>query len=145
MLGGLFHAFVRKMDSSRNARFCLFAALGLFVLLACFPPSTWGRWYLYEKGVASHYGDGFYFRKTSSGEFLMPFSEYTAGHRSLPLGTVVLVKNKRNGRTVVVRINDRGPFHEGRTIDLCTAAARKIGMLDEGVIPVEIYTRKKLR
>lgn len=64
--------------------------------------------------------------------------ELTAAHRTLPLGTRVLVRNLDNDRTVVVRINDRGPFVDGREIDLSYAAAQQIGMVDPGLAKVEV-------
>lgn len=70
--------------------------------------------------------------RTANGERMNP-SAYTAAHRSLPFGTRVTVKNMRNGRSVTVRINDRGPFVRGRIIDLSKAAARRIGMISSGV------------
>jgi rare lipoprotein A len=73
--------------------------------------------------------------KTASGERMNP-SAMTAAHRSLPFGTKVRVTNKRNGKTVIVTINDRGPFIRGRIIDLSTAAAGVIGMRSSGVAPV---------
>lgn len=71
------------------------------------------------------------YSKTASGERMNP-SAMTAAHRSLPFGTKVAVTNKRNGKTVVVRINDRGPFIKGRVIDLSKAAAQKLGFLGAG-------------
>lgn len=62
----------------------------------------------------------------------------TAAHKTLPFGTKVKVKNLRNGHTVKVRINDRGPFVRGRVIDLSKKAARKLGMIRDGVVPVEL-------
>lgn len=73
--------------------------------------------------------------KTASGE-RMNASLLTAAHRSLPFGTKVRVTNKNNGKSVVVRINDRGPFIKGRVIDLSKAAARTIGMVGSGHAPV---------
>jgi rare lipoprotein A len=73
--------------------------------------------------------------RTASGERMNP-KAMTAAHRSLPLGTKVKVTNKRNGRTVVVRINDRGPFIRGRILDLSRAAARKLGFVHRGHTPV---------
>ena len=73
--------------------------------------------------------------KTSSGESYSP-GKLTAAHRSLPLGTVVRVTNLRNGRTVIVRINDRGPYSKGRIIDLTPAAAHQPGF--SGLVPVEL-------
>lgn len=75
--------------------------------------------------------------RTASGEMMNP-SELTAAHRSLPFGTKVLVENLNNGRTVVVRINDRGPFTGGRIIDLSKAAAANIGMIHSGVAKVRV-------
>lgn len=71
------------------------------------------------------------YSKTASGERMNP-SAMTAAHRSLPFGTKVAVTNKRNGKTIVVRINDRGPFIRGRVIDLSKAAAQKLGFLGAG-------------
>ncbi len=90
-----------------------------------------------EEGYASWYGEEFHGRPTASGE-LFDMYKFTAAHRSLPFGTLVLVKNKKNGKKVVVRINDRGPFVEGRIIDLSYAAAKSLGFAHRGVIPVEI-------
>jgi rare lipoprotein A len=86
-----------------------------------------------ESGVASFYGGG----KTASGEVSGP-TGFTAAHRTLPFGTMVLVTNTRNGRTVVVRINDRGPFGRGRIIDVSRAAATKLGMIDSGTATVSL-------
>jgi rare lipoprotein A len=87
-----------------------------------------------ESGIASVYSyeSG---NRTASGERLQP-SELTAAHRTLPFGTKVRVTNHRNGRTVTVRINDRGPFIRGRVIDLTPAAARALGF--SGLAPVTV-------
>ena len=84
------------------------------------------------RGMASWYGES---QMTASGE---RFDKHamTAAHRSLPLGTRVRVTNQKNGRSVVVRINDRGPYSKGRIIDLSEAAARVLGMIEAGVAPV---------
>ena len=88
-------------------------------------------------GVASWYGPGFQGRKTASGaRFNM--NALTAAHRSLPFGTRVRVTHVKNGRSVVVTINDRGPFAGGRIIDLSKAAASKLGMLKQGVARVRV-------
>jgi rare lipoprotein A len=91
----------------------------------------------YQRGVASYYGKGFQNKKTASGERFNLHS-LTAAHRNLPFGTKVVVKNVRNGKTVKVRINDRGPFVKGRIIDLSRAAFSRISSLDEGLARVEI-------
>lgn len=90
-----------------------------------------------EKGKASWYGQQYHGRPTASGE---PFNEndLTAAHDKYPFGTIVRVKNLENGRTVDVRINDRGPHRRGRIIDLSQAAAIEIDMLQAGVVPVRI-------
>ena len=88
-------------------------------------------------GVASWYGPGFQGRKTASGvRFNM--NALTAAHRSLPFGTQVRVTNVDNGRTVVVTINDRGPFTRGRIIDLSKAAASRLGMIKQGLAKVRV-------
>jgi peptidoglycan lytic transglycosylase len=86
-----------------------------------------------QSGLASHYSHVGH--RTASGEHANP-SGMTAAHRSLPFGTRVKVTHRKNGRSVVVRINDRGPFVRGRVIDLTTAAARAIGF--SGVAPVTL-------
>ena len=90
-----------------------------------------------QRGLASWYGKDFHGRPTSSGEPYDMF-RHTAAHRTLPLGTVVEVINLQNGKTTRVRINDRGPFVRGRIIDLSYAAARDLGMVEAGVVPVEL-------
>lgn len=88
-----------------------------------------------EKGIASWYGRKFHGRKTSSGERYNMYG-ISAAHRTLPLGTIVRVTHVRNGRKVTVRINDRGPFVDDRIIDLSYGAAKRLGMVKEGVAPV---------
>jgi rare lipoprotein A len=80
-----------------------------------------------QRGGASWYGPGFHGRRTASGETFNA-NAMTAAHRTLPFGTKVRVVNERTGRSVVVRINDRGPFHGGRIIDLAKAPARALGI-----------------
>jgi rare lipoprotein A len=86
-----------------------------------------------QSGIASVYA--YRGEKTANGEFVQPH-HFTAAHRTLPFGTMVRVNNKKNGRSVVVRINDRGPFIRGRVIDLTPAAARAIGF--SGLAPVSL-------
>ena len=86
------------------------------------------------RGMASWYDEP---QMTASGERFNP-NALTAAHRTLPFGTRVRVINTRNGRSVIVRINDRGPYSHKRIIDLSKAAARQLGMIDAGVAPVEI-------
>lgn len=89
------------------------------------------------QGIASWYGPGFHGRKTASGERFNQ-NALTAAHRYLPFGTQVKVTNLRNGNSVVVRINDRGPFTGGRIIDLSAGAARLIGVKSSGIAPVSL-------
>jgi len=90
------------------------------------------------RGKASYYGRGFHGRKTASGE-RFDMHAFTAAHRTLRFGTLVRVTNRKNGRSVVVRINDRGPFgRRKRIIDVSHAAARKLGMMKAGVVPVTL-------
>jgi rare lipoprotein A len=89
------------------------------------------------RGIASYYGYDWAGNKTASGQRFNP-EAMTAAHRSLPFGTRVRVTNTRNGRSVVVRINDRGPYIRGRVIDLSSGAARIIGMIGSGIAPVKI-------
>ncbi len=90
-----------------------------------------------ERGIASWYGKKFHGRRTSSGD---PYDMYamTAAHKRLPLPTYVKVTNLENGRSTVVRVNDRGPFHGGRIIDLSYAAAVKLGYQDKGTARVVV-------
>ena len=92
--------------------------------------------------VASYYGKELAGRRTASGERFNP-SAMTAAHRTLRFGTRVRVTNSRNGRSVVVRINDRGPFVKGRSIDLSSGAARAIGMGSSGHIRMQVLGEKK--
>ncbi|TVS13454.1 MAG: septal ring lytic transglycosylase RlpA family protein [Wenzhouxiangella sp.] len=90
-----------------------------------------------QRGIASWYGTKFHGRLTSSGE---PYDMYqmTAAHRTLPLPTYAEVRHLENGRSIIVRINDRGPFHPDRVIDLSWAAAVKLGIDQAGTGPVEV-------
>jgi peptidoglycan lytic transglycosylase len=90
-----------------------------------------------EYGKASWYGKKFHGRKTASGERYNMY-QLTAAHKTLPFGTKVKVTNMDNGKSVVVRINDRGPFVKGRIIDLSRAAAKKVDMINAGVAFVKV-------
>jgi rare lipoprotein A len=90
-----------------------------------------------ERGVASWYGPGFHAAATSNGERYDMYA-MTAAHKTLPLPAYVQVTNLRNGRSVVVRVNDRGPFKDGRIIDLSYSAAHKLDMLRAGTTFVEV-------
>ncbi|MDB9315866.1 septal ring lytic transglycosylase RlpA family protein [Spirulina sp. CS-785/01] len=98
---------------------------------------TAGRGRQQHRGMASWYGPGFHGRRSASGERFNQ-NALTAAHRTLPFGTRVRVTNLNNGRSTVVRINDRGPFTGGRIIDLSRGAASNIGMIGSGVAPVRL-------
>ncbi len=89
-------------------------------------------------GVASYYGNELAGNRTASGERFNP-EGLTAAHRTLPLGSKLRVTNKSNGRSVVVRVNDRGPHAKGRILDMSLAAARKIAMVGAGTATVRIH------
>jgi rare lipoprotein A len=94
-----------------------------------------------EEGEASYYGGQFQGRKTASGE-RFDQRDLTAAHPELPLGSEVTVKDPETGREVEVEINDRGPYAKGRDIDLSEAAAKRLGITEEGVAEVEIEATK---
>ncbi len=89
------------------------------------------------QGITSYYADDFHGRKTSNGETYDMYG-LTAAHKTLPINTWIEVTNLSDGRTVIVRINDRGPFIEGRILDLSYGAAKVLNMLDKGLQEVEI-------
>lgn len=109
------------------------------------PYRVMGRWYqplphaegYKERGIASWYGEDFHGMPTSSGE-IFDMNKISAAHKILPLGTYVRVKNLRNGRQLVIRINDRGPFIGNRVIDLSRKAAQVLGVYGPGTAPVDV-------
>ncbi len=90
-----------------------------------------------QSGKASYYASKFQSRKTASGE-LYDRAKKTAAHRKLPFGTKIRVTNIKNGKSVAVKVNDRGPFVKGRIVDLSASAFKRIGDANAGVIDVEI-------
>ena len=90
------------------------------------------------EGLASYYAEPYHGRRTASGEVFDTYEAMTAAHRTLPFNTVVRVQNTSNGKAVEVRINDRGPFIDGRIIDLSLRAARAIDMIRAGVVLVKL-------
>ena len=90
-----------------------------------------------QTGYASWYGKAHQGQRTTSGE-AYDMNAFTAAHPALPMGTRLRVTNLRNGRSVTVRVNDRGPFVDGRIIDLSYAAARAVGAVGDGVVPVRV-------
>lgn len=113
---------------------------GSLLLNSCAPYQAHkGSVYHKQRGKASWYGPGFAGRKTANGERFNP-SQLTAAHKKLPFNTTVRVTNLENDKSVIVRINDRGPYAGRRIIDLSKAAAKKIGLIKNGVAMVEIET-----
>jgi len=104
------------------------ALLGLILLYQVAGP-------YYEVGIASWYGPGFDGNLTSNGE-VYDMNGISAAHKALPFGTIVRVVEFSTGKSIIVRINDRGPFIEGRIIDLSKGAARKLGIIDKGITKV---------
>jgi len=101
-------------------------------------PKSGAEWVAYtESGRASFYADKFQFKKTASGE-LYDHDLKTAAHKKIPFGTKLKVTNVKNGKSVVVTINDRGPFVKGRIVDLSKSAFNSIGNTSSGLISVQI-------
>ncbi|MGQ9465708.1 MAG: septal ring lytic transglycosylase RlpA family protein [bacterium] len=94
-----------------------------------------------EYGMASYYGDEFHGRETASGEIYNKWG-YTCAHRKLAFGTKLRVTNVENNKSVIVQVNDRGPFKKNRIIDLSYAAARDLDMIPKGVVKVKIEVLK---
>ena len=113
------------------------AAVLLGSLLGCAASASRSVSKSSETGVASYYADKYHGRKTASGE-RFDMNALTAAHKTLPFGTKVKVTNLENGKSVIVRITDRGPFVKGRVIDLSLAAAKKIDMVKAGVAKVQL-------
>jgi rare lipoprotein A len=120
-------------------RLLLGMTVGLGLLAGCAPRATRPpqRAWL-EEGLASYYGPGLAGRPTASGEKFNP-EKLTAAHKKLPFGTCLRVVNMENGRSVEVRVNDRGPFVQGRVVDVSLAAAKQLDMLKKGLARVRIY------
>ena len=124
-----------------RGRMLKIVALGAVVLVAgCAGPGAVVRRGWTEVGIASWYGKPFHGRLTANGERYNMYG-ISAAHKTLPLGTKVKVTRLDNGRSLVVRINDRGPFVQGRIIDLSYGAAKKLKMVQEGIVKVRIEVR----
>ena len=126
--------------SHRKAGYAVVPLAGCLLLSACsfLPkgelPLDLG---IKDRGVASWYGKEFHGKLAANGE-VFDMMAYTAAHRKLPLGSIVRVINLENGKSVQVRINDRGPYVTGRMLDLSHAAARELGMVEAGTTAVQI-------
>ena len=118
----------------------LLILVGMIILASChhkLVPSKSADHNCKQTGQASYYADKFDGRKTANGE-IFDQDKLTAAHKTLPFGTIVKVTNLTNNKTVIVRINDRGPFVAGRIIDLSKAAAKKIDLISAGVVKVTV-------
>ena len=124
---------------TRHLALCVLSILPLLILLtSCArPPAQPARVGGAEVGLASWYGPQFHGKRTSSGE-IYDMYQLTAAHRELPLGTWIMVANLDNGRSLELRVNDRGPFVADRIVDVSYGAARLLGMVGPGVIPVRV-------
>ena len=127
--------YTRKKKFPNIKWVIIFGAMGLLFFncarVTYPPPET------VQTGVASWYGPNFH-GKTTSNKEIYDMYDLTAAHNSLPFGTYVVVTNLNNGKSVTVRINDRGPFVKGRIIDLSYAAAKAVDMIDTGTAPVKL-------
>ena len=123
--------------SYNSKKYLLLVSILTIFLFSCHRKTVTGGDYKTETGYASYYSDNMNGHQTASGETFNN-SRLTAAHKKLPFGTMVKVTNLSNGRYVVVRINDRGPYVAGRIIDLSKAAADKLGMLNAGTARVTI-------
>ena len=110
---------------------------GLLVLAACAHAPRGRTGADLGEGLASYYGEAFRGHRTASGEIFDP-GRLTAAHRTLPFGTCLLVENLANGRSVEVRVNDRGPFVKGRILDVSEQAARSLDLVRDGVSRVRL-------
>jgi rare lipoprotein A len=113
-----------------------------FLLASCAPVTTVKRpsypaGYETFDGLASYYADKFHGRQTANGE-IYDKDALTAAHKKLPFGTKLRVTNLKNNKSVIVKVNDRGPFVKGRVVDLSRRAAEKLDMIDDGVVKVRV-------
>jgi rare lipoprotein A len=116
---------------------CGWSLAGAFLFLVAAAPSDGADALYLERGTASWYGERFHGLQTASGE-VFDLNQLTAAHRELPFGAEVRVIHRITGASVAVVINDRGPCIDGRDIDLSKAAARALGIIEEGLAPVLI-------
>lgn len=110
--------------------------MSLMMLFSTITPTESQEGFI-QKGKASFYSKKFHGRKTAGGE-RVDSESYSAAHRSLPFNTMVEITNLDNNRSVVVRINDRGPFSKGRVVDMTYAAAKALGMIQRGIANVKL-------
>ncbi|MEW5900425.1 MAG: septal ring lytic transglycosylase RlpA family protein [Acidobacteriota bacterium] len=134
---------MRVESRSRRKSLALIMASGLALVSGCRPKVDYFPGGDVQTGTASWYGPEFHGRTTSSRE-VYDMNDLTAAHKSLPFGTYVMVINLNNGRSVIVRINDRGPFVKDRVIDLSYAAARALDIVGPGTAPVRLEVLRNL-
>jgi rare lipoprotein A len=129
--------------NSRIIKNLLFISIGIIGMNSCdVIGSDNEEGCLIQTGIASWYGQDYHGSQTANGE-IYDMESMTAAHKRLPFNTVVGVKNLENGKNAIVRINNRGPYVEGRVIDLSRKAAREIGIITVGLADVELYLIKK--
>lgn len=131
---------ISRNPSHRKTRYAVVPLAGCLLLSACsaLPKGELSLDLgIKDRGIASWYGKEFHGKLAANGE-IFDMTAYTAAHRKLPLGTIVRVLNLNNGKSVEVRINDRGPYVAGRMLDLSHAAARELGMVEAGTTAVQI-------
>ena len=131
------HCIYRKRPKGRGYAYATHLRMKKIFILFLFILITSPLLFSEQIGHASWYGGKFQGRKTANGEIFDTY-KFTAAHKTLPFDTIVRVKNLQNGKTTVVRINDRGPFVKGRIIDLSFAAAKDIGMIESGTAKVSL-------
>jgi len=130
----------KEREIIRTYRMAFFLLLLFLLLASCATPRLGPRVWegvSGEEGLASWYGHPYHGRRTSNGE-VYDMYQLSAAHREIPLGSWVEVTNLSNGRSLTVRINDRGPFVDGRIIDLSYASAQLLGVIGPGVVPVRV-------
>lgn len=116
----------------------IFASLGVYLLASGADAEARGAKPGHsQQGIASYYHDSLHGRKTASGQIYNK-NIPSAAHKTLPLGSKVRVTDTKTGRSIVVKVNDRGPFVKGRIIDLSRSAARELGMINKGLAKVEV-------
>lgn len=128
------------MKTNQRKKSSAASILVLLLLAACLAASCARK--VTEQGKASYYANKYKGRRTASGQIFRQHKR-TAASLTIPLGTKVKVTNLKNGKTVKVRINDRGPYVKGRIIDLTRKAARRIDMIRDGVVPVRLTYRSR--
>lgn len=112
--------------------------LATILLISCSSTKIPKSSQLIESGIASWYGPGFQGKQTANGE-VFNTSGFTAAHRTLPFNTRILVVNTQNNKSLIVRINDRGPYAKDRIIDLSKGAAKRLDIIEKGTAPVKLY------